>query len=102
MHATASAPAVSNFGVRIMKGAPLDWPAIAHIATQFITTEYASVTRDGRHLTWPVTTYPSADGRTIRVSTGLTYPLKAERARANPQVALSFSNPSLSMIGHPP
>jgi hypothetical protein len=59
---------------------------------RFITTEYASVTRSGAPVTWPVTPYAGEDRSTIDVSTGLTYPLKAERARRNPRVALSFSH----------
>jgi hypothetical protein len=80
----------------------LDLATVMSIATRFVTTEYASVTRDGRPVTWPVTPYPSADGRTIRVSTGLTYPLKAERARSNPKVSLSFSFPRGSGLVDPP
>ncbi|MER6513937.1 hypothetical protein ABT158_44470 [Nonomuraea sp. NPDC001636] len=51
---------------------------------------YASLTRDGRPVTWPVTPYAGAGG-TLDVSTGLTYPDKAERARRDPRVALLCS-----------
>lgn len=58
-----------------------------------LACEYATLTRDGRPVTWPVTPYVGAGG-TLDVSTGLSYPDKAERARRNPRVALSFTDPS--------
>jgi hypothetical protein len=56
-----------------------------------MTTEYASLTKSGQPITIPVTPYVSDDGRTLDISTGVTYPTKAERARVNPKVALSYS-----------
>ncbi|NMO01252.1 pyridoxamine 5'-phosphate oxidase family protein [Gordonia sp. TBRC 11910] len=79
----------------------LDWPSIAAQATSFIATEYASVSRDGTPVTWPVTPYSGTDRGTVDISTGLTYPLKAERARRNPKVALSFSEPTGSGLDAP-
>jgi hypothetical protein len=76
-------------------------PAVLDVATRFITTEYASLTRAGEPITWPLTPFAGAGG-TIDVSTGLTYPLKAERARRDPRVALSFSNPVGSGLEAPP
>jgi len=55
-----------------------------------ITCEYASLTRDGAPVTVPITPYVGAGS--IDVSTGLTYPAKAERARRNPKVALLFAD----------
>ena len=81
--------------------ATLDWPAIRDQATAFIATEYASLDRGGAPITWPVTPYRGIDGRSIDVSTGLTYPLKAERARRNPKVSLSFSHPLGSGLAAP-
>ncbi|KHK98673.1 hemerythrin [Microbacterium mangrovi] len=60
---------------------------VGEIFDRALVCEYASLTRDGRPVTWPVTPYLGADG-TIDVSTGLTYPDKAERARRDPRVAL--------------
>lgn len=79
----------------------LDWTEIVDQSAAYITTEYASLRRDGAPVTWPVSPYRGADGATVDVSTGLTYPLKAERARRNPKVALSFSNPVGSGIDSP-
>jgi hypothetical protein len=68
----------------------------------FLTTEYASLTRAGHPITWPVTPYPGHDGHTVDVTTGLTYPLKAERARRDPRVGLCFSHPAGSGHERPP
>ncbi|MGA8744976.1 MAG: pyridoxamine 5'-phosphate oxidase family protein [Solirubrobacterales bacterium] len=57
-----------------------------------VTCEYASLTRAGSPVTVPTTPYVGATG-TLDVSTGLTYPAKAERARRNPKVALLFADP---------
>ncbi len=57
-----------------------------------ITCEYSSLTRAGAPVTVPTTPYPAPAG-TIDVSTGLTYPAKAERARRNPKVCLLFADP---------
>ncbi|MEV4395607.1 hypothetical protein [Nonomuraea sp. NPDC049607] len=63
---------------------------VAEIFDRALVCEYASLTRDGRPVTWPVTPYVGAGG-TFDVSTGLTYPDKAERARRDPRVALLCS-----------
>jgi hypothetical protein len=80
----------------------LDRPAVLDVVERFLTTEYASLTRAGEPITWPLTPYAGVDGTTIDVSTGLTYPLKAERARRDPRVALSFSNPAGSGLEDAP
>lgn len=58
-----------------------------------ITAEYATLTRAGTPVTVPTTPYLGETGDTIDVSTGLTYPAKAERARNDPRVALLFADP---------
>lgn len=62
------------------------------IFQQYITCEYASITKMETPITMPVTPYVGANG-TLDVSTGLVYPAKAERARRNPKVAQLFSDP---------
>ncbi len=81
--------------------ADLDWPIVRDQAAAFVTTEYASLDRKRSPVTWPVTPYLGSGGQTLDVSTGLTYPLKAERARRNPKVALAFSQPRGSGLEHP-
>ena len=66
-------------------------PHLAPVFEKFITCEYASFTRTGEPIAMPVTPYVGAAG-TLDISTGLTYPTKAERARRNPAVALLFSD----------
>lgn len=73
---------------------PAGWPdEVLPLFERAITCEYASLTRHHRPITYPVTPYVGEDGLTLDVSTGLTYPAKAERARHNPKVALLYSDP---------
>ncbi len=82
---------------------PTAWPeALLPVFEQAITTEYASINRRGAPLTYPVNPDLAEEGRTLDVSTGLTYPSKAERARSNPKVALLFSDPVGMHLHQPP
>ena len=82
---------------------PAGWPSEAQpLFKRAITTEYASLTARGAPLTYPVTPYLAEDGATIDVSTGLTYPSKAERARRNPKVSLLFSDLVGTRLSKPP
>lgn len=68
------------------------WPdGLLDVFERSITCEYASLTRGGTPITIPTTPY--VGNGTLDVSTGLTYPAKAERARRNGKVALLFSDP---------
>src|SRR5687768_3082000 len=67
-----------------------------------ITVEYTSLTRAGAPVMVPVTPYVGEDRATLDVSTGLTYPTKAERARRNPKVSLLYSDPLGSGLAQPP
>ena len=59
---------------------------------QAITCEFATLTRRGTPVTFPLNPYLSDDRRTIDVSTGLSYPAKAERVRRNPKVTVLYSD----------
>jgi Pyridoxamine 5'-phosphate oxidase len=77
-------------------------PPVQDVFAKFITTEYTTVDSAGRPIAWPVTPYYEAGGACIDVTTGLGYPKKANDARANPKVALLFSDPTGSGLERPP
>jgi hypothetical protein len=79
----------------------MGFPSFA-VIEHFITCECATLTQRGAPITQPLTPYWGVDRRTIDVSTGLTYPAKAERARRNPKVSILFSNPMGSGLQDPP
>lgn len=82
---------------------PAGWPEeVVPVFESSVTCSYATLTAAGRPITWPITPYPGEDGRTIDISTGLTYPFKAERARSNPKVGLLFADPLGSGLEKPP
>lgn len=63
------------------------WPqALTEAVADSQVAHLATLSRPGAPVCWPMTPYPSLDGRAIEFSTGVTYPLKAERARRNPRV----------------
>ena len=71
----------------------VDWPIeLLEVFDHAITCEYASLTLASAPVTVPTTPYVGAL-RTLDISTGLTYPAKAERARRNPKVAMLFADP---------
>ncbi|HXQ62445.1 MAG TPA: pyridoxamine 5'-phosphate oxidase family protein [Acidimicrobiales bacterium] len=78
------------------------WPAeVLEVFEGSATAEYASLTRTGSPVTVPTTPYVGAGGRTLDVTTGLTYPAKAERARRDPRVCLLFADPVGAGPGDP-
>src|SRR4051812_36109608 len=82
---------------------PSGWPeALIPVFERAITVEYTSLTRAVAPIMTPLTPFLGADRRTLDVSTGLTYPAKAERARRNPRVCLLFSDPVGSGLDAPP
>lgn len=72
----------------------MGWPpGLVEVVERSITAELATLTRAGSPVTAPATPYLGRSGESIDVSTGLTYPAKAERARRDPRVALLFADP---------
>lgn len=72
---------------------PMDWPnELLPLFEEAMTCEFVTLTRQGIPITSPVTPYLGDDERSLDISTGLTYPAKAERARRNPRVALLYSD----------
>ena len=82
---------------------PAGWPEAALGRFQrAITVEYTSLTRAGLPIMIPLTPFLGEDQLSVDVSTGLTYPANAERARRNPKVCLLFSDPVGSGLSNPP
>ncbi|HUY65019.1 MAG TPA: pyridoxamine 5'-phosphate oxidase family protein [Acidimicrobiales bacterium] len=70
------------------------WPReVEAVFERSVTAEFATLTRAGAPITVPTTPYLGSSGETVDVSTGLTYPAKAERARQDPRVCLLFADP---------
>lgn len=98
---TPVTPSLATFARLARHNTP--WPfGVAELARRSLVAEYASLTRDGRPVTWAVTPFLGPDATTVDVSTGLTYPAKAERARRDPRVSLLFSSPVGSGLTGPP
>jgi Pyridoxamine 5'-phosphate oxidase len=73
-------------------------PEVQQVFDRFITTEVTTVDGRGQPITWPLTPYYQPGDPCIDVTTGLGYPKKANDARANPKVAMLFSDPTGSGI----
>jgi hypothetical protein len=68
-------------------------PELNEVFERSLTVEFGSLTRSGKPVTVPVSPYVGSDRQTLDVSTGLTVPAKADRARANPKVCLLYADP---------
>ena len=75
---------------------------VQEVFDRFIMTEFTTVDGRGQPITWPVTPYYRPGETCIDVTTGLGYPKKANDARADPRVALLFSDPTGSGLQSPP
>ncbi len=74
---------------------PVGWPEeLLPLFERSVTVELATMSRAGQPITFPLTPYVGDDGRTLDVSTGVTYPAKAERARRYPRVCLLYGDPA--------
>lgn len=76
-------------------GADLGLPeAVLHTIVQSPTCEWAVRSRDGNPITYPMGAYPGRDGTTVDLSVGLIFPWKAELARRDPRVCVSWCRPA--------
>ncbi len=71
---------------------------VTDVFKRYVTCEYVTVDAKGQAIAWPVTPYPSADGATLDITTGVGYPKKADDAARHPRVAQLFSDPTGSGI----
>jgi hypothetical protein len=67
---------------------------VQQVFDSFITTEFTTVDARGLPICWPITPYYNPGDPCIDVTTALGAPKKAKDARANPKVALLFSDPT--------
>ncbi len=82
---------------------PGAWPAeLTEVFDRSVTAEFSTLTRGATPVTSPATPYVGSNGATLDVSTCLTYPAKAERARRDPRVCLLFADPVGTGIDAPP
>jgi len=77
-------------------------PEVQQVFDRFVTTEFTTVDGRGQPITWPLTPYYKPGDPCIDVTTGLGYPKKAKDARANPKVAMLFSDPTGSGLADAP
>src|SRR3954468_14847216 len=77
-------------------------PGVHDVFQRFVTCELTTIDSRGRPITWPVAPFYRPGDPSIRVTTGLGYPKKANDARRNPKVALLFSDPTGSELVRPP
>jgi hypothetical protein len=75
---------------------------VQQVFDRFVTTEYTTIDAAGQPITWPLTPYYAPGDDCIDVTTGLGYPKKANDTRANPKVAMLFSDPTGSEIDDAP
>lgn len=82
---------------------PLNLPEeVVAVVHSFHTVEYASLTKAGLPITFPISPYVGEDGCTLDMQTGLAYTAKAQRARNQPKVGLLYSEPLGSGLHNPP
>jgi hypothetical protein len=81
----------------------VNWPAqTLPVFDNVLVTEIATLTRRLVPIVTPLNIYPGTDEKTLDFSTGVTYPIKAERARRNPKVGILFSDLTGYNLEKPP
>jgi hypothetical protein len=73
-------------------------PEVADAVRSCPVAEWATVTRDGLPIDTPLLSWTNDATGVVEVSTGLAYPVKAERARRNPKVGLLFEAPDGTVV----
>ena len=80
---------------------PVTTPEQADVISAYRTCEFATVSRSGTPIAWPVVTWQRPDGAFV-LTTSIAFPQKAYNIRRTPQVALLFSDATASGLADPP
>ncbi|MBZ0285101.1 MAG: pyridoxamine 5'-phosphate oxidase family protein [Anaerolineae bacterium] len=73
-------------------------PEIREIILNYRTCEFATITKNNKPSTHPVTAWYEAGMDSIMVTTSLGFPQKVYNIQRNPRVSLLFSNPTGSGV----
>ena len=76
-------------------------PAQSEVLAAYRTCEFATVSRRGTPMAWPVVTWQRPDGSLI-VTASIALPQKALNVRRTPEVAMLFSDATASGLTDPP
>jgi hypothetical protein len=76
-------------------------PEQAIVLAAYRTCEFATVTRRGTPMAWPIVTWQRPDGSLV-VTTSIGLPQKAINVRRTPEVAMLFSDATASGLTDPP
>lgn len=80
---------------------PVHTPALADVIAAYRTCEFATVSRSGTPIAWPIVSWQRPDGALV-LTTSIALPQKAYNIRRNPLVAMLFSDPTASGMVDPP
>ena len=74
---------------------------VQSVVRAFRTCEFTTLSKEGKPVTWPVTTRYLTDQGHFLLTTSIGLPQKAYNIRRNPRVSLLFSNPTGSGLTDP-
>lgn len=81
----------------------IELPAeVREVLHEFFTAELTTIGKDGTPVTWPISVRYQENEGTFLLTSSIGYPGKIFNIRRNPQVSLSYSDPTGSGLSNPP